>query len=151
MAPKTKPSTDNPGMILVITYLTLFVINILVIYLANLLFPQYVVLGTAHVSKTWAILHTMGILALVDTFAIPFFREIEKAKGKMFTSKDWMAAYFILNFVGVWLITRLADQLGFGITSWVIAAILAVILNLAQGIAMMQLQKLHQPWFNREN
>jgi len=132
----------NPGLVLVITYFVLFAINSLVLYLAHLWFPQFIVLGTATVSPTWAILNSMGILALINTFAIPFIREFETKRGKMFTSKDWMIAYFGLNFVGIWLITRLAYQLGFGITSWTIAAALAAALNIIQGLSLMQLEKL---------
>ena len=139
-----KSFSANPGLVLVITYFILFAVNSLGLYLAHLWFPQFIVLGTASVSPAWAILNSMGILALLNTFAIPFVREIETKRGKMFTPKDWMIAYFGLNFVGIWLITRLAYQLGFGITSWVIAAALAVALDIIQGAAMMQLEKLRR-------
>lgn len=117
-------------MILVITYFVLLAVNSLVIYLAHLWFPQNVVLGTQSLSPTWALFLSMGVLSLINTFAIPF------------TPKNRMVAYFILNFIGLWLVTRAAEQLGLGITSWVIAAILAVILDVFQGIAMMRLEKL---------
>ena len=135
---------DNPGIVLVITYLLLFAVNSLVLYLGHLWFPQYIVLGAASVNPTWAILHSMGILALLNTFAIPFIREIETQRHKLFSNTDWMVTYFALNFVGIWLITRLAQQLGFGITSWVVAAALAFVLDLIQGAAMMQLEKLRR-------
>lgn len=129
-------------MILVITYFILFAVNSLVIYLANLWFPQNVVLGTQSLSPTWALFLSMGVLSLINTFAIPFMNQYEKSRKQPLTPKDWMAAYFVLNFIGLWLVTRAAEQLGLGITSWVIAAILAVILDVSQGIAMMRLEKL---------
>lgn len=129
-------------MILVITYSILFAVNSLVIYLANLWFPQNVVLGTQSLSPTWALFLSMGVLSLINTFAIPFMNQYEKSRKQPLTPKDWMAAYFVLNFTGLWLVTRAAEQLGLGITSWVIAAILAVIIDVFQGIAMMRLEKL---------
>ncbi|OGY19282.1 MAG: hypothetical protein A3A65_04125 [Candidatus Chisholmbacteria bacterium RIFCSPLOWO2_01_FULL_49_14] len=133
---------ENPGMVMVLTFFNLFVINGLVVWLANSLFPQQVVLGTQFISKGWAIIHSMGTLALLGTFAIPFIREYEKSRGKMFSSAEWMVAYFVLNFVGIWLVARLAEQLGFGISSWVVALVLAVVLDVVQGMAMMQVEKL---------
>lgn len=129
-------------MILVITYFVLFAVNSLVIYLANLWFPQNVVLGTQSLSPIWALFLSMGVLSLINTFAIPFMNQYEKSRKQPLTPKDWMAAYFVLNFIGLWLVTRAAVQLGFGITSWIVAAILALILDVFQGIAMMRLEKL---------
>lgn len=60
----------------------------------------------------------------------------------MFSSAEWMASYFVLNFVGVWVVARFANQLGFGISSWVVALVLAVVLDVVQGAAMMQVEKL---------
>lgn len=129
-------------MILVITYFILFTVNSLVIYLANLWFPQNVVLGTQSLSPTWALFLSMGVLSLINTFAIPFMNQYEKSRQQPLTPKDWMAAYFGINFIGLWLVTRAAEQLGLGITSWLVAAILAVILDVFQGIAMIRVEKL---------
>ena len=132
---------SNTGMMLVISYFILFVVNTLVILGANALSPTNAVLGNSAISKTWAIIHSVGILTLINTFAIPFVREYEIKRGKMFTSNEWMFAYFVINFVGIWAITRFAESVGFGITSWMVALILAVVLDMVQGIAMMQLEK----------
>lgn len=142
MPTKTTPSTNDPGIILVITYSILFTINSLVIYLANLWFPHHVVLGTQSLSPIWALFLSMGFLSLINTFAIPFMNQYEKSRKQPLTPKDWITAYFVLNFIGLWLVTRAAEQLGLGITSWLVAAILAVILDVFQGIAMIQVEKL---------
>lgn len=83
----------------------------------------------------------MGTLALIGTFSIPFIHRYEKSRGRTLTSRDWMLAYFIINFVGLWVISRYSEQFGFGISSWVVAAVLAAVLDVAQGAAMMQLEK----------
>ena len=129
-------------MILVVTYFILLLVNSFVLALANSWFPQHVVLGTQALTPFSALALSMGALSLINTFAIPFVNQYEKTRKKPLTSKHWMLAYFGLNFTGLWLITRAAEQLGLGITSWVVAVILAVILDLIQGAAMMKLEKL---------
>lgn len=135
---------QNTGIILVTTYFVLSVVNSLVIILASVLFPQMVVLGTANISKTWAIIHSVGTLALINTFAIPFVKELENKREKMFSPKEWLAYYLVINFGGIWIIARFADQLGFGIKSWLAVLTLAAVLDIVQGIAMMQVEKLRK-------
>lgn len=131
----------NPGLLLVISYLLLFTVNALVLWLAYLLFPDKIVLGTISISKTWSVIHSMGMLTLINAFAIPIIREYELTAERMLKNQEWMLVYFAINFTGIWLITRFADQIGMGITSWNVALILAVVLDVLQGIVMMQLEK----------
>lgn len=129
-------------MMLVITYFVLLAVNAGMLYWANLLFPQFVVLGTFTISLGWAIVHSMGTLALIDTFIIPFAREIEIRRKNMLTPKEWMAIYFLINAVGIWVITRFSEQFGLGISAWYVAVALAVVLDVVQGVVMMQMEKM---------
>ena len=138
---KEEAMSDNSGLMLVITYFVLFAVNSLVVYLASLWFPSRVVLGTQFITVGWALVHSMGTLALINTFAIPFFRELEKNRGKMLTTMEWMGYYLVLNFIGVWVIARFANQMGFGISSWIVALGLAVVLDVVQGAVLMQVEK----------
>jgi hypothetical protein len=36
--------------------------------------------------------------------------------------------------LGIWLVARFAEQLGLGISSWVVAAILALVFDVVQGL-----------------
>lgn len=135
---------QNTGIIFVTTYFILLAVSSLVVLLASALFPRTVVLGTADISKTWAIIHSMGTLALVNTFAIPFVGELENKRGKIFSPREEMVCYLATNFVGIWIIARFADQLGFGIKSWLAALALAATLDLVQGMVMMQVKKLRK-------
>lgn len=117
----------------IITYSLFFAINSFIICLANTISPDQVVLGTLHITKTWAIIHSMGTLALVNLFAIPV---------KAVTNKEWMIRYFLINLLSIWIIARFADQLGLGVASWPIILILALILSLVQGIARTQIKKI---------
>lgn len=132
---------QNTGMILVVTYLALFLVNSLIIFFANALFPRSVVLGTACLSKTWAIIHSMGALALVNTFALPFIRESENRRGKMFGPRQWLITYLVMDFAVIWLLTRYSQEFGLGISSWLVGLVLAVILDAAQGVVMRQAEK----------
>lgn len=139
--PVKKEQNQNTGMTLVLTFLVMFTVNSLIVYLASVFFPNQVVLGTQHITAGWALIHAIGSLALINTFAIPFIREFEKKKGRMLTPKEWMIDYFFINFIGIWVIARFAEQLGFGISSWLVAVILSVVLDAVQGMTMMQVEK----------
>jgi len=138
---KANYKNSETGIVLVISYVLMFVTNFAVIYLGNMFFPKNIVLGTMSLTPIWSIALSMGVLTLIDTFAIPVVRVIENSRKRMFSNVDWMVAYFLINFVGVWLVARGAEQLGMGITSWVVALILALILDFVQGVVMMQLEK----------
>jgi uncharacterized membrane protein SirB2 len=84
----------------------------------------------------------MGVLSLINTFAIPLVRVYENERKRMFSTNKWMIAYFLLNFGGVWLIARGSEQLGLGITSWLVALVLAIVFDLVQGVVMMKLEKM---------
>lgn len=143
MAKKTASPAllENPGIVLVVSYALLFLVNASVLYLANMYFPQYVVLGTMSMTAGWAILHSMAKLALINTFAIPFVHEYEKMSGRMLGAAEWSGIYFVVNFVGLWLIARFSDQYGMGLSAWYVAAVLAAVMDFFQGIVMMGLEK----------
>ena len=137
---KTKLN-KNTGIMMPISFLVSFLVSGLVVYLASMYFPTKVVLGTMSISPIWAIIHSIGSLALIVTFSVPFIREYENYSKKMFKDKDWFFAYFFINFIGIWLVTRFAEQLGFGVSSIWVVAVLAAILDVVQGIAMMSVEK----------
>jgi len=138
---KTAKQSQNTGIILVITYFSFFVVNSLILMIASDLFPDWIVLGTASISYLFSVIHSMGTLALLDTFALPLVREYESSSGRMLKKSEWMLLYLALNFAGIWLISRFADQVGMGVISWTVVLGLAVFFDLVQGAVMMQLEK----------
>lgn len=117
------------------------VINSLVIWIANMLFSDHVVLGTAYFSLGWAIFHSMLLLSLIGTLAIPLFEWKQEMTKKALTNKDWMLGYFAINFVAVWVISRFSEQFGLGVSSWIVVLLLAGVLDFAQGMGMMLVYK----------
>lgn len=138
---KQKKLNEYTGMIFPITYIVLFVVSSIVLYFANQYFPEQIVLGTMSLTPQWAIVLSMGTLALFNTLALPFIREYENAKQRMLTNAEWMVIYFFTNAFGLWIISRFAEQFGMGVSSWTFIAGLAIVLDVTQGAAMMFVEK----------
>lgn len=140
-----KPKTEllnSTGLIIPVSYFVLLGVNIIITALAGRLAPEAVVLGTASISRSWALIHSMGTLTLLNVFMIPLVHYHEEIRGKMYNTKEWMLSYLVINFVGLWVIARFADNLGLGLSAWWVALLLAVVLDWVQGLAMMTLSKL---------
>lgn len=133
--------SKNPGMIITATYVIMYIVNAPILYLANMLFPEQVVLGTATLSLMWAVILSMSALSLILTLLIPFLHEIERKIDRDLTMQEWIGAYLAINFGGIWLISRFSEQFGLGVSSWLVVLGLAVVMNLVQGVTMMQFEK----------
>lgn len=137
--PETQSST---GMFFTVSYLVMFAVGYLVLYLGNMWFPHQIVLGTMSVTPMWALCLGAGKLALAATLTMPFFNEWEARRGRILESYEWMIGYAIINFIAIWLLGRAADILGVGFSSWLVVLVLALVLDLIQGIAMMTMEKI---------
>src|SRR5512138_2366293 len=79
------------------SFLVLFVVNAFVVYLANQLFPSAVVLGTFSISLFLSLLPSVGVLSIITTFAISLVYYHAWKRGKTYSTKDWMLAYFLVD------------------------------------------------------
>lgn len=136
-----KSSLQNPGIALFTEYLVVLLANLIVLTIVNMLFPSQVVLGTFSMNTAWAAFHSMLVLSLIVTFALPFVHLWENERGKISSTKEMMMIYFVVNFVGLWLISRASDQFGMGLSSIFVVLLLALVLNVVQGLAMVQVEK----------
>jgi hypothetical protein len=125
------------GMTVVISTVILYFVNAIILVLAQMFFPQHIVLGTHALPYYWAVFMSMGKLTLLTTFVMPFVSKYELMRKKIFSPMEWMALYFVVNFVGLWMISRFSEQFGLGFTSWTVVLVLAAVLDFAQGMAMM--------------
>ncbi len=130
------------GLMMFYTFLILFVVNALVIMIANKMFPTQVVLGTYSISYWWALYHSVFKLTVISVFVMPFITYYEWKNSVVFSPKQWMLTYFVVNIIAVYEITRYADNLGLGVSSWVVVVLLAAALDWLQGMAMMAAGKL---------
>lgn len=129
-------------MIAVISFFAIFTVTSLVILVANALFSTSVVLGTANISKSWAIIHSIATLALIDIFAVPFIKLYENKTTQTFNQNQWSFAFYFVNLISIWIITRLAEQLGLGVSSWLVVVILTIFVNIAQTLTIIQVNKI---------
>lgn len=130
------------GLMMLYTFIALFLANSLLLILANYLFPTAVVLGSSSAPYWWAIYHSMLKLTVITVFVMPLVTYYEWKNKTVFTPKQWMLAYLVVNFVALWCISRFADNLGLGFSSWFVIFLFAGVLDMAQGMTMMKLGKM---------
>lgn len=129
------------GLMMIYSFIALMLTNVIVLMIVNALFPTKVVLGTYSISYWWAIYHSMFKLTVVSVFVMPLMTFYEWKNKLVASPKQWMALYFVVNFLVIWEITRFADNLGLGVSSWGVVLLLAAIFDMAQGMVMMGIGK----------
>jgi hypothetical protein len=127
--------TSNFSM-MVRFFVTFFVVNTVVLYVANMVAPQAVVLGTNLLSPFQALLYSTGVFTLLSVAIVPLIEMAGNALRIKLEMFHWIAAYAALNTVCLWIVARFAEQLGLGISVWYVAVILGVILDFVQGFAI---------------
>lgn len=125
------------GINFILTFVIMMIVNVVVLLLANLVAPNHVVLGTYSITPWWATYHSMFKLSVVTTLFMPLVTFYEWKYKTIFSPKQWLMTYFVVNLVMIWEITRFAQNLGFGVSSFLVVVILAAVFNFAQGMAMM--------------
>ena len=116
------------------------VIDSIILYGAHLLFPNQVVLGTYQISPLLAVIQSMLFFSLFAVVSTPVIELVAHYLKLKLTDLHWIILTFLIDFVGLWLVARLANMLGLGISSWVIVAVLAVCFDLGQGLAIRMLR-----------
>ena len=135
---------DNSGMMTVISFVVLAVVNYIVIRLAQAWFPHSIVMGTVDMSAHWAGIMFGSALSLLTVFFLPFVTWWEQRMKRTLMTNEMMAVFLGFNFMAIWLITRRSEIFGVGVTSWLVVLGLAVVLDLLQGAVMMWLEKWRQ-------
>lgn len=132
---------QETGIELSVSFVILFLTNILGIYFANLYYPKMIVLGTFGLTSFEALFLSAGTLAVINTLLIPLFHIYENSRKKILSSMEWMIGYALMNAGALWLISRIPTVFGLGILSWIQLGILALVLDLIQGVGMMGVEK----------
>ncbi len=142
MADKVKQFPQMSGMMLVMSTVVVFIVNVLVLFVAHMIAPQTYVLGTHSLDLWWALKMSMGELALLCGLVMPFVGVIEQKRQRIFSPIEWSVLYFIVDVLGLWMISRFSEQYGLGISSWVAILPLALVLDVVQGMVMMAFGKM---------
>jgi len=112
-------------------FILYWVHNGVIIYFASQIFPTKFVLGNFRFTALLSI--------LVSAFSLTLFLEIvsiglSKVKKIKFDSNNRFVTFWIANFLGLWLIARMAPLTGFGVVrfTWLIG--LSFLVNILQSI-----------------
>lgn len=142
---KNKKETSleaGQGVRLTSIFTAWWIVNGVVLFLANRFFGSQVVLGSRSISKLGAIIVSMGVLAWIDFLAMFLVKDWEAKENRELVRGEWAMLYWAVNFWGVWLLGRGAEYFGMGISSWLVAAIMGLVLTLVQGWTMLRIEQL---------
>jgi len=121
-----------------ILYFSYWLINAVVLFVLNLIFPENVVLGNWRFSAIEAAIYA----SFWQTFFIWVIWDYLLARGTTLKSGVSVWFYFLaVNTVGIWIIARLPHFLGLGIASWLWALVIGILANWLQRIAWSAITK----------
>ena len=105
--------------------------NGIIIYFANQIFPTKFVLENYRLTEFYSILISAFLLTLFLELASIGLSKVKKIK---FDNNNRFLVFWIANFVGLWLIARMAPLTGFGVVrfTWLIG--LSFLVNILQSI-----------------
>ena len=114
-----------------IKLLGFWISNTILLSIFSALYVGGVVLGNASISKPVATIINALILAIV-VYLVPSIVKKLDLKIKISDEKVRAIDYFLVNFVVLWVLKRLADITGLGISSILNVLIVAIVLALIQ-------------------
>ena len=117
---KNKPS---------LLWIIIMFVDMAVIFTAQLIYPDSLVLGNANLSPFASLLVVSFFLTLLISLIPPLIRSL---KIKIEDDLSLAIFYALVNISGLWLIARGAHYTGFGISSFFVAVVLGVVLNIVQ-------------------
>lgn len=87
------------------------------------------------------LLQSMAVFSLLTVAASPVIEAVADQMKYKLSFLHWIVLYAGINFGGLWITGRFAEQLGLGVSSWIVVLILAVIMDFAQGAAVALTQE----------
>lgn len=132
----TKLNYHFTGRQLTMTFIAFFVIHAVIIYLANRFFPGNVVLGNHFFSPMMGLLYVTVPFTIIAVGAMPLIAEVAEMMKRKLSNMHWMVAYLIINTAAIWVLARFAEWIGMGISSWMVALGLSVIVTFLQGMVI---------------
>ena len=115
---------------MVVQFLSLWVVNAVILLVLSALVGANIVLGTANLSAPLASVIS-GLILTVVAFIVPMV--IDKAGLTKTVGKNeyaWAGIYLATYFVAVWVVKRFAEVTGLGVSNLLYVLILAVVLTL---------------------
>lgn len=119
---------------LVMMYLSFFIANSLVILAGNTVAPQLVALGTDSITPMAALVQSMLVFSLLTVAFVPLIELISQYYALKLQDKHWIVLFFFINAIALWVTARFAVILGLGISSWMVVVVIALLMDVAQGL-----------------
>jgi len=114
-----------------------WVVNGLLLFIANQNFPANFVLGNALLSPIPALVAAALMITVIVTVAMVIKMMLTKIVPGLESVQGHLAYFFITNFMAIWVTARFAEYAGLGISSFVYVAGLAVVADLAQWLVWL--------------
>lgn len=111
-----------------VSFLTFWVVNTVVLLVANAIFGGNVVVGNQSISTGLSAIFA----GLVLTVLIPLAPKAVEKSGYKIKKNIWPGIFLGLNIVILWILKRLAVVTGFGISSILWVIILAIIITFVE-------------------
>ncbi len=112
-----------------ILFISIAVVNAVVLYVGSMFFPSDIVLGNSNLSPILAAFVTGLLLSAIIGLPEPIMKASNvKIKNEMHLA----LVYLVFNILGLWVLARLANYVGFGVTSYIVVIVLGLILNMLQ-------------------
>ena len=113
-------------------FISFWLLDSLLLYLATVVYPAAFTLGTFRLSVFWAAVVAGFIWTVLVWFSEPIVAILKlKVSDKM-----KLVFYLFANFVALWLVARIAPYSGFGVASFVWVFLLALVANFVQYLVM---------------
>lgn len=109
-------------------FITFWVLDSALLFLAAWFFPFYFRLGNKAMSAIWAAIAAGLVWTFLEWISTPLARMFFKMQEGLVM----FGFYFIANFIALWITARMAPVFGFGVTSFIWLAFLAVIADVLQ-------------------
>lgn len=119
-------------------FVSFILANSLITLVADLFFPRAIVLGNNELSAFAGLLYSMLLVSIIAVGVMPVVEYLANLKGAKLTNLHWLLFYWLVNAGAIWLAGRFAAVIGFGIRSWLVAVMLGLAFNLAQGTLMTE-------------
>lgn len=111
--------------------------SVVTVLFSNLFFPRFIELGNDITSPLLGAVFSMLVVSLIAVGMMPIIENFAQQNKIELTSTKWLIIYWIIDATAIWIMGRLAAVVGLGISSWLVAVMLGLAINLIQGGLMM--------------
>ena len=135
---------------MLVSFLGFWVANAVAFLVLSMILPGNVVLGNDKITAPMAAVLSGLILTIIQFLVPPALEKsgfleglrsssaVQIAGLRIKNQNAWPAIYLVVNFVGIWVIKRLAQVTGLGISSFLFVLIVAIVVTAAGwGVAQL--------------